>query len=249
MDPSEDKAVLRARDLWTSIGLFALSVFFIWQTTYIPLFGGNRAGVSGSDWYNSAAIVPYGIFGLLLLLSLALLKVSIRDGGAARALSAVGIGWNSAEAVRFTTIGVILFFYIASLVPRFDFIIASGLLITALIYGYHEGHRSRMWIAAAVVAGPGLYAMIRHLPQKDWGAHDDDVVTLLAWVGLTAWTLLRNPRDRVTRITPVLATLAPFILVCAVAFGFHQNVPNRGGLFFSQIEYHYYVTLKPIWSR
>jgi hypothetical protein len=249
MDLGEEKAVLRARDFWTSIGLFSLSVFFIWRTTFIPLFGANRAGVSGTDWYNSAAIVPYGIFGLMLVLSLVLLRVSIRDGGAARALSAAGIGWNLAEAVRFSTIGIILFFYIASLVPRVDFIIASGLLITALIYGYHGGQRTRMWIAAAVVAVPGLYAMILHLPQKDWGAHDDDVVALLAWLGLTVWTLIRDPHDRVTRITPVLATVAPFLLVCAMAFGFRQNVPNRGGLFFSQIEYHYYVNLKPLWSR
>jgi hypothetical protein len=249
MDLSEEKAVLRARDFWTSIALFSLSVFFLWRTTSIPLFGANRAGVSGSDWYNSAAIVPYGIFGLMLVLALVLLRVSIRDGGAARAMSAIGIGWNPAEAVRFGTIGIILFFYIASMVPRVDFIIASGLLITALIYGYHGGHRARMWIAATVVAVPGIYAMILHLPQKDWGAHDDDVVALLAWVGLTAWTLLRPPFDRVTRITPVLATVAPFILVCTMAFGFRQNVPNRGGFFFSQIEYHYYVTLKPLWSR
>ena len=249
MDLSDEKAVLRARDFWTSIGLFFLSVFFLWRTSFIPLFGANRAGVSGSDWSNSAAIVPFGIFGRMLVLSLVLLRVSIRDGGAASALSAAGIGWNSLEAVRFGTIGIILFFYSASLVPRVDFIIASGLLITALIYGYHGGHRTRMWIAAAIVAVPGLYAMILHLPQKDWGAHDDDVLALIAWIGLTAWTLIRSPGDRVTRITPVLATVAPFILVCAMAFGFRQNVPNRGGLLFAQIEYHYYVNLKPIWSR
>jgi hypothetical protein len=46
---------------------------------------------------------------------------------------------------------------------------------------------------------------------------------------------------------PVIAILAPVILVCAMAFGFRQNVPNRGGLIFSQIEYHYYVTLRPLW--
>ncbi|MEM8569465.1 MAG: hypothetical protein AAGG56_01035 [Pseudomonadota bacterium] len=248
MDSSEDKAVLRARDFWTSIGLFILSAFFIWRTTFVWQFGAERAGVSGSNWYDSAALVPFGIFGLMLLLSLVLFGVSVRDGGAARALSAAGVGWNAAEAVRFGTIAIILFFYIASLVPRVDFIIASGLLITALIYGYHGGHRSRMWTAAGVVALPGLYAMIVHLPQKDWGAHDDDVVALLVWIGLTVWMLWRDPHDRIARITPVLATVVPFLLVCAMAFGFRQNVPNRGGLLFAQIEYNYYVNLKPLWS-
>ena len=151
--------------------------------------------------------------------------------------------------MRFTTIAIILFFYITALVPRVDFIISSGFLITALIFGYHAGLRSRMWAASAVMAVPGAYAMIRHLPQSDWGAHDDDVVALVVWGGLTLWSLWQSPRDPVTRITPVIAVVAPFVLVAAMAFGFRQNVPNRGGLFFSQIEYHYYVTLKPMWSN
>ena len=59
--------------------------------------------------------------------------------------------------------------------------------------------------------------------------------------------LLKGDSDRVTRVTPWIAVGAPLILVCAMAFGFRQNVPNRGGLIFSQIEYHYYVTLRPLW--
>ena len=248
MAPNDDKAVLRARDFWTSIALGALSVFFLWRTVLVWRFGADRAGVSGSHWYDSAALVPFGIFGLLLVLALALMWTSIRDGGAARALSRAGIGWDRHEAVRFGTIAVILFFYIAGLMPRVDFIIASGLLITALIYGFHGGQSHRMWVAAAVTAGPGLYALVRHLPQSAWGAHDDDVVALAAWAGLTVWALVREPRDRVTRIMPVLAAVAPFLLVCTMAFGFRQNVPNRVGLVFSKIEYHYYVTLKPLWA-
>lgn len=52
-----------------------------------------------------------------------------------------------------------------------------------------------------------------------------------------------------TRLTPVIAVAAPLILVCAMAFGFRQNVPARGGLIFKQIEYHWYVTLKPLRDR
>ena len=243
----EEKAVLRARDFWGGLVLMALSVFFLWRTFDIPLFGGNRAGVSSASWYNSAAIVPLGIFSALLTLSVVLLAISIRAGGAQRALSAVGIGWNRAEAVRFTAIGLILFFYVAGLVPRVDFIIASGLLITALTYGFHLGHSRRMVLAAALVVVCGLYAMIAHLPQSEWGRHDDDVVTLVAWILLILWVLRVGRGDRVLRAAPVVAVLAPVILVGAMAFGFRQNVPNRGGLIFSQIEYHYYVTLRPLW--
>ena len=72
------KAVLRVRDFWTSLVLFAVSIFFLWRTSFIPLFGENRAGVSGSDWYNSAAIAPFGIFGLLLVLSVVLFVNALR---------------------------------------------------------------------------------------------------------------------------------------------------------------------------
>ncbi|WP_299932204.1 hypothetical protein [uncultured Pelagimonas sp.] len=246
---TDEKAVLRARDFWTSIGLFALSLFFLWRTSFIPLWGENRAGVSGGDWYNSAAIVPLGIFTGLLVLSVVLFVIALREGGAKTALGQVGIGWNRDEAWRFSTLAVILFFYIAGLVPRVDFILCSGLLITALIYGYHGGFARRMGVAASAIALPGAYAMAVHLPQSEWAKHDDDWLTLLVWLVLTGVVLVQGKGDRVARATPIIAVLAPTILVCAMAFGFRQNVPNRGGLIFKQIEYHYYVTLKPLWSR
>lgn len=249
MSTADDKLVLRARDFWASLSLMALSCFFLWRTSHIPLFGENRAGVSGSDWYNSAAIVPFGIFGAMLVLSICLMVIAIRAGGAKPALTAVGIGWNRAEAFRFATIGIILFFYIAGLVPRVDFVLCSGLLITSLIYGYYGGNTRRMALAAGVVAAAGAYAMLRHLARSEWGAHDDDWVTLALWIGLTGWILVTARHDPIARVIPLIAIIAPLILVSAMAFGFRQNVPNRGGLLFKQIEYHYYVTLKPLWSR
>jgi hypothetical protein len=243
----EEKQVLRARDFWAALTLLALSLFFVWRTFDIPLFGGNRAGVSGAAWYNSAAIVPLGIFSALVVLSFFLLTISIRAGGARRALSAVGIGWHRAEVLRIAMIAVIVFFYVAALVPRVDFILASGLAILALTFGFYLGRPGRMMLSAATVAACGLYAMIAHLPQSEWARHDDDVVTLVAWLGLTLWTLRVAKGDRVLRVAPVMALMAPTLLVCAMAFGFRQNVPNRGGLIFSHIEYHYFVTLRPLW--
>ena len=243
----EETTVLRARDFWASLVLIALSLFFLWRTSFIPLWGDNRAGVRGADWYNSAALVPLGVFGAMLVLSLALLIIAIRAGGAARALSAVGIGWNRSEAHRFASLALIFLSYIAGLVPRVDFILASGLLITALIWGYHSGHTHRMWRAALAVGAAGLYATVRHLPRAEWSAWDDDALTLGLWAGLTAWALWDGRRERALRTVPILALGAPLILICAMAFGFRQNVPNRGGLIFTQIEYHYYVTLRPLW--
>ena len=249
MDSEEDRqtAILRARDFWGALALIGLSVFFLWRTMDIPLWGGNRAGVSNAAWYNSAAIVPLGIFAGLLVLAIVLLVISIRSGGARAALSAVGIGWNTDEAWRFVTLAIILFFYVAGLVPRVDFILCSGLLITALTFGYHKGRNGRMAASAAAVAICGAYAMVRHLPQSEWSAHDDDWLTLAIWVGLTLVILLRARGDKVLRAVPVIAIVAPTLLVCAMAFGFRQNVPNRGGLLFKQIEYHYFVTIRPIW--
>jgi len=243
----DDTEVLRARDFWGAVVLMGLSLFFLWRTLDIPLWGGNRAGVSAAAWYTSAAIVPLGIFLALLLLSITLLVISIRAGGARRALSAVGIGWNPDEAVRFSAIGVILFFYIAGLVPRVDFALSSGLLITALTFGFHRGLRPRMVLAAGAVALCGVYALVMHLPQSEWAAHDDDWLTLLVWGALTAVMLVRARGDRVLKVVPAIAVIAPLVLVSAMAFGFRQNVPNRGGLVFKQIEYHYYVNIRPIW--
>ena len=243
----DEKATLRTRDFWGALVLMALSLFFLWRTCVIPLFGVNRAGVSGADWYNSAAIVPLGIWSAMFVLSVVLLVIAIRDGGAQRAFTAAGIGWDPAEAIRIATIAIILTFYIFGLVPRVDFIICSGLLITCLIFGYHGSHPRRMIMSAATMALAGLYALIAHFPQAEWGKpHDDDWVSLILWGALTLRTIL-TAKGPVIRAIPFVAAIVPLILVSAMAFGFRQNVPNRGGLFFSKIEYHYYVTLRPLW--
>jgi hypothetical protein len=248
-DADKDLATLRARDFWSGLFLICVATFFLWRTSFIPFLGENRAGVSGADWYNSAAIVPFGIWAAMFILGFVLLSIAIRAGGAQHAFSSVGIGWDRNEALRIGSIAVIMLFFVFALVPRVDFILASGLVITAFIYGYHEGKPERMLLVAAVVTVAGIYALIAHLPQAEWNKpHDDDWVTLGVWGALSLWMLVQD-RSRIARATPWIAVLTPLILVTAMAFGFRQNVPNRGGLLFSQIEYHYYVTLRPIWSR
>ncbi len=247
MHKVDETLVMRTRDFWTSIVLMAMSAFFLWKTSDIPLWGKNRAGISGSDWYNSAAIVPLFIFGGLLVLSLLLLVNSIRSGGARNALDALGIGWDTSEVFRTSTIGLILLAYVVGLVPRVDFILCSGLLITALIYGYYGGHARRALVACTAVVAAGLFAFIAFPAQADWNAHGDDWVTLALWVALTLLVLTKAVSERVLRVVPFVAILTPLVLVCAMAFVFRQNVPARGGLIFKHIEYHYYVTLRPVW--
>ena len=244
---TDDKAILRARDVWGAAALMIASAFLLWKTFDIPLWGGNRAGISSADWYNSAAIVPLGIFGAMFVLSCIMLGVALRAGGGPTAFKAVGIGWNRHKAIRFSCLAIILTSYIAGLVPRVDFILASGLLITALIYGFYGGEVRRISLASVAVFLPGAYAFIRYLPQSEWGALDDDWVTLAIWVLLTGWVIAVGRGDKVLRAVPWIVILAPVILVTAMAFGFRQNVPNRGGLLFKQIEYHYFVTLRPLW--
>lgn len=248
MDKIDETLVMRTRDFWAAIVLITVSVFFLWKTSNIPLWGDNRAGVSGSDWYNSAAIVPLFIFGGLLVLSFVLLAISICSGGAQNALTALGIGWDKSEAYRASTIGLILLAYVVGLVPRVDFILCSGLLITALTYGYYGGHARRALVACVAVVVAGLLAFAVFPAQADWNAHGDDWFTLALWVALTLVVLTKAASERVLRFVPLVAILAPLILVCAMAFVFRQNVPARGGLIFKQIEYHYYVTLRPLWK-
>lgn len=249
-EAAEAKAVLRARDFWGALGLIIVSLFFLWRTSFIPFLGGDQGGVSNTHWYDSAAIVPFGIFGAMLVMSIGMLWIAIRDGGGQRAFSSVGLGWDKAEAWRILTIAIILVFYIGGLVPRVDFILASGLLITALIYGYHTGDPRRMSLAALAVGLAGVYALVMHLPQSEWNTpHDDDWVTLVLWLVLTVIALVQAKGSKVMRAMPFIAVLVPVLLVCAMAFGFRQNVPNRGGLLFSQIEYQYYVNLRPLWRN
>jgi hypothetical protein len=246
-----DRSAMRVRDFWTSIVLFAASLFFLWRTSLLPFFKADAAGVESGRWYNSAALIPYFIFASLLVLSIALMVIAIRDGAARRALSGLGKVADLAELRRIVCLAIILLAYIGGLVPRVDFTISSGLLIVALIWGFHENRARPMRLATALIAVPALYAVLANFEQASWTKpHDDDFVALatlvIMIVAMLRETAGRAEVRRVMRVTPVLAILVPAFLTMAMAFGFRQNVPNRSGLLFSAIEYHYYVTLKPL---
>lgn len=245
----QDKRALRVRDFWTALLLMALSLFMLWRTSLLPFFKASAAGVS-AEWFNSAALVPYGVFGVLFLLSVALLAIAVRDGG----LPGRGTLPAARDMQRVAAIAVILFLYIFCLVPRVDFTLASALVILALIYGFHDGRDRPTRIALLAVAVPALYAAVANFPQAEWTApKDDDWVTLVAFLVLSvvAPAETRATTGRLPRwvmAAPVIGLIVPFLLVAAMAFGFRQNVPNRTGLIFSKVEYHYYVTVRP-WLR
>ncbi len=249
----QDKTITRTRDFWASLTLMALSVFFLWKTSAIPFLAGN-SNVQIGDWYNSAALVPYGLFGALFLLSFLLLLTSIREGGAKQALSLQGLGWDKQEVWRSVSLAIILLCYFFALVPRVDFILASALVILSLVFGYHRGNGRRMLIAVSLVLVASLYAVIMRFPQSEWNTHhDDDLVVLAVWcvfVAMLAFVSLGlgSNKGRVpgVLIPAVLSLLTPAFLVMSMAFGFRQNVPNRGGLLFSKIEFVYYVHVLPV---
>jgi len=251
----ESKRDLRKQDFWTAIVLIIAAFFFLWRTSLLPFFKAAAAGVESGKWYNSAAIIPYFVFAALLILALGLLWVSIRDGGAKAALEKLPGADRllNLPVLKAAAIGLILLAYIFGLVPRVDFIIASALLITAMIYGFHEGRPHTVILATGAVVAPAAYALIVHLPQSEWQVpHDDDWIAFGFFLALTAAMLadvrLRHGAMRgYGRVTPLIAVLVPLCLVCAMAFGFRQNVPNRTGLVFQQIEYGYYVRLRPWW--
>ncbi|WP_119165958.1 hypothetical protein [Algihabitans albus] len=248
-----DKTKLRRQDFWTALVMIAASLFFLYKTSEIPFFRANAAGVEAGRWYNSAAIVPYGLFTGLLLLAVALLVVAIRQGGAPRGLLDLGAAtWiRSPAGARTLAVAAIMLAYIFGLVPRVDFTIASALVICALIYGFHDLRARATSIALFAVLSPSLYALIAHFPQSQWNApHDDDWVALGAFLALSIGMLWETRRatgriDGYIKAAPLIAFLIPLLLVIVMAFGFRQNVPNRTGLLFGQIEYHYYVTLRP----
>lgn len=246
-----DRSVMRVRDFWTSIVLLLISLFFLWRTSLLPFFKADAAGVESGRWYNSAALIPYGIFGCLLVLSLVLLAIALRDGAAARAFASVGRIADRSEARRVVCLSVMLLAYICALVPRVDFTVSSALLIVALIWGFHENRGRAMLLATGLIALPACYALVANFEQVSWTKpHDDDWVALVSLaimiVAMLRETAGRPDVRRVMRITPVVAILVPAFLTIAMAFGFRQNVPNRTGLLFSTIEYHYYVSLKPL---
>lgn len=250
----QERRALRLKDFWTAIVLMAVSAGLLLKTTELPFFEARAAGMAEGRWYNSAALVPYMVFGLLFLLALSLLVIAVRDGGSPQRTDFRNLlsQLRAPFARRFMIISAILLGYIFALVPRVDFILATALTMMALTYGFHERRMRPAVIAIAAVAIPSLYAIVVNFPSDRWAKpHDDDWLTLLAFVVLTGAALIESARangklPNYMRYIPLVCLLTPTLLVVTMAFGFRQNVPNRTGLLFSQIEYHYYVNLKPL---
>lgn len=249
----EDKRALRRQDFWTAIVMIVTSLFFLYQTSSIPFFRAAAAGVD-ARWYNSAALVPYLVFAALLALSIALLVTAIAQGGAPvpGQMDAAVVWATSTTGGRIIAAAIIMLFYIFALVPRVDFIICSALVLLAMIGGFHQMRARATLLAVICVAVPSVYALAAYFPQSEWSApHDDDWAALASFVGLLVLLRYDAPkttrRDGFLRWAPLVAILVPFALVLAMAFGFRQNVPNRTGLLFQQIEYHYFVNIRPLW--
>lgn len=251
---TQERRELRQKDFWTAITLLAVSGGLLLKTTELPFFEARAAGMADGKWYNSAAIVPYLVFGLLFVLAASLLVIAIRDGGSPRRddFGRFLTQLSTQVVQKFTIICLILLGYIFALVPRVDFTIATSLTMMALTYGFHERRLRPAFIGLVAVVVPSIYALAVNFPSELWAKpHDDDYVTLAAFVVLVIVALVESRRTngelpRYLRYMPIVCFLTPLLLVITMAFGFRQNVPNRTGLLFSQIEYHYYVTLKPM---
>ncbi|MEP3275966.1 MAG: hypothetical protein ABJN26_26785 [Stappiaceae bacterium] len=247
-----DKTELRRKDFYTALVLIGLSLFFLYKTSEIPFFEANAAGVESGKWYNSAALVPYAVFVAMLVLSVTLLVIAIKGGGKPTHLSFEQFsGWFVQGGGKVTLIAVYLLLYIFALVPRIDFTIASALVFAALVFSFHEDRFRPMLLGLFFVAVPSFYALVVHLPRAEWTKpHDDDWVGLISFILLciSVMTEIRLTHGRFpfyAKLTPFIAAFLPLLLVVTMAFGFRQNVPNRTGLIFQNVEYHYYVTIKP----
>lgn len=254
----QDLTARRRQDFWTALLLIAVSLFFLQQTSEIPFFKADAAGVDAGQWYNSAALVPFCIFGLLLALSIGLLVNAIRQGGLPETVTAGASAWHlvqswayHSDVARMVATALIMLAYIFALVPRVDFTIASALVLLALIYGFNATRPRATVIALVTVLLPSLFSLIVFFPRADWGAsHLDDYLVLAAFLLLIPIAFVETKKaegkvGRILKLAPWLAFLFPLFLVMVMAFGFRQNIPTRTGLLFQQIEYHYYVTLKP----
>jgi hypothetical protein len=91
-------------------------------------------------------------------------------------------------------------------------------VITAFIFGFHDGKTERMLVAAGAVAVAGAYALIAHFPQAEWNTpHDDDWVTLAALGGV-------DPVDAQPRQKPGCAGDPVDCAADAVGFGLCDGV-------------------------
>ena len=230
---------LRRADFVTSLLLLGFGLWTLLEAFKMPMrdtFGGVQ-----NVWYVSPALFPLIISIGVLLLGTVLLRHSIRSGGAAALVRALGhlSDTDREPLVRFAGIllGLISFVYLY--IPRVDFFLSTILMLFFFITAYYlDDHSILKRLIVLYCGGCVLFIVLFATPlaaslNRSF-AYSTDIIALLFFISMVLFarraTRGRTDQRARIRLALIVTFVTPLILIPVFRYLLRVQMPREGGI-------------------
>ena len=230
---------LRRADFVTSLLLLGFGLWTLLEAFKMPMrdtFGGVQ-----NVWYVSPALFPLIISIGVLLLGTVLLRHSIRSGGAAALVRALGhlSDTDREPLVRFAGIllGLISFVYLY--IPRVDFFLSTILMLFFFITAYYlDDHSILKRLIVLYCGGCVLFIVLFATPlaaslNRPF-AYSTDIIALLFFISMVLFarraTRGRTDQRARIRLALIVTFVTPLILIPVFRYLLRVQMPREGGI-------------------
>lgn len=230
----ENSTLLKRRrsDFYTSISILILAIAMMLKSFTFPMKE-SYAGVE-NVWYVSPALLPLLVSGLMILLSLVLLKKAITDGGMQQAIEdfpALKAAMFSENFLRFIIIILYLSSYVYGLIPNGDFFLASMIFLFAFIVPFYLDSNNlfmtSFWPFALGSLAIGIFG---HFNILSTTTIDFIMIGIMVYMIFFCWLNIKaNGQQKAKwRISLLTSVITPLVLIPAFKFGLLVPLPTEG---------------------
>jgi hypothetical protein len=222
----------RRSDFYTGIVILAVAIAMLLESFTFPMQE-SYAGVQ-NVWYVSPALLPILVSGLLILLSVILIRKAIIDGGMQQAIEDfpnISKAMKSENFVRFFIITIYLEAYVYGLIPNSDFFICSMVFLMAFILPFYLDRNELFAISFWPFSISALLiGIVSHLSMISTWSIDIILILNMAFISISSWLKVRSDNELVAkwRITLWTSILTPLFLIPAFKFGLLVPLPTEG---------------------
>ncbi len=222
----------RRSDFYTGIVILIMSIAMLIESLSFPMQE-SYAGVE-NVWYVSPALLPILVSALLIILSLALIRKAIYDGGMAKALTdlpTIGKAILNEQFLLFLMIVLYLSIYVYALIPSGDFYLTSMVFLFAFVLPFYLDNSRLLSVTFWPFSVIGLFiGLSGHTSTLNTPSIDYILLALMIFIVCFSRFKIGNDASQKSKwlITLLSSVITPLILIPAFKFGLLVPLPTEG---------------------
>ncbi len=234
-----EKINLRKKDFFTSIILFFLGLWIIYQAFQMPIKD-SYAGVR-NVWYVSPALFPLIIGTGLVILSIILFRIAVKVVGLSYFKTGLKkfIKFKLEERdFRFIAILTLFGFYVYMFIPRIDFFICTALFLMAFISIFYQEEMAllkklyRFFLTGSLIFLLYFLFGINQIVDEKVFIYLSDILVLLFFILYCLYGFFKTGKDKLLRAryktSLIVAALVPLIISPLFKYWLNVILPKEG---------------------